>query len=543
MWAKSVREAWRKASLWLGQPRLLGAATDGRPTTRALSLEVVATWSLVAAGLVFRARGVLFGSRLEFWNDEASWAMHIFERPLSENVIRPPAFVILSQLSAMAFGYREIGFRLLPWVAGMLTPIVAVFLAQRFLRTAAARLLFVATISLSFNAIDFAKEFKQYSVALLIHLLLPLLAFNWLRSRTQRDLIVVCAVAVASLLFSQDVMFLYPGLFLTLLIEAARRRDKRQLVIVLAGGAAALSLVLGSYFMLWSRIKKDNAEQHWGNRYNVFYLKSQTSRRGSQGDSQLKWFAGKYQQMAAMPNTRRDQWDDKVLSEPTLEKAREVDRWLWTGLHVAGLLLLFRARRVPELLMFWSPVLAMSAANFAGRWPTGAFRTNLFLLAGMTAIACCALEWGRPSVARLRSLLPAFALLVAPLLLLESDYHSHKPGVYSAGVLNLLGRLQRDRGPVGAGKEPLYMDTQACQPFIYYTRYHPSGKALWKELEPRVKPECGRVSRKLAQSAVKLERGERAWFILVNKTRMPKQLRVVEQTRRNVHTLYQVRRR
>jgi hypothetical protein len=542
MWVNSLRAAWQQAKLRYRLGRAVEPGTDGRPAAGAPSVEAVATWALVAAGLVLRARGILFGSRLEFWNDEASWAMHIFERPLSENVIRPPAFVILSKLSAMAFGYRELGFRLLPWLAGMLTPIVAVYLAARFLRNAAARVLFVAVISLSYNAIDFSKEFKQYAVALLLHLLLPLLVFNWLRSRTVRGLVIACAAAVAALLFSQDVMFLYPGLFLTLLIETWRRRDRRQLVIVLAGGVAAMTLVLGSYFLLWSRIKKDNAEQHWGNRYNVFYLKTQTSRRGAQGDSHLAWFAGKYQSMAAVPGVRRDHWESSLVSKETLEETGDADRWLWTALHVVGLALLVRQRRFPELLLFWSPVLVMSVANFAGRWPTGPFRTNLFLVAGMTAIACCAFEWRKPALAGFRSLVPAAFLVLLPVVLFERDFHEHKPGVYSAGVLNLMKELANRRARDGE-RQPLYMDTHACQPFLYYTRYHPRGKALWQDLEPKTKVVCGRASRNLAQAALKLKRGQRAWFILANQTRLPPKLRVLEKKKRNIHTLIQVQRR
>lgn len=538
-----MREVWQ----WV-RARSTGAgpfplATGSAQRSANVSLEAVAAGLLVAAGMLLRARGVLFGGVLEMWNDEASWAIHIFERPLSENVIRPPAFIILSKLSAMAFRYREFGFRFLPWLAGMATPLVAMYLAPRFLRNGAARLLFIASISLSFNAIDFSKEFKQYAVGLLLHLLLPLLAFNWMKSRATRDLIWVCASAVVGLLFSQDVMFLYPGLFLTLLIESLRGRDKRQLAIVLGGGAAAAALVLSSYFFLWSRIKKDDAEQHWGNRYNVFYLKSQQTRRGSQGPSHLAWFSDKYQAMAASPNVRRDHWSATVLDEPNLEKLREADSWLWLGLHVAGLAVLLRQRRAPELLLFWSPVLALSAANFLGRWPIGPFRTNLFLLAGMAAIASSSLEWFGQSRVRWHSLLPTCALFVAPMLLLESDYHSQKSRAYSAGVLHLLRRIERERGPLGAGKEPLYMDTQACMPFAYYTRYHPAGKRLWGQLEPRIEPICGRQSRKLMQTASRLSRGKRAWFILVNQATVPRSLRVLERTPRFNHVLLQVRKR
>jgi hypothetical protein len=48
-------------------------------------VEIVATAVLIAAGLFFRSRGMLFGERVEMWNDETSWAMRMFERPLSEH--------------------------------------------------------------------------------------------------------------------------------------------------------------------------------------------------------------------------------------------------------------------------------------------------------------------------------------------------------------------------------------------------------------------------------------------------------------------------
>src|SRR4026207_1610518 len=85
-------------------------------------LELVSTWCLVALGLFFRARGVLFGERIELWNDESSWAVRMFERPLSEHLIRPPGYVLLTRLSAVLFRYNEFGFRLLPWLAGLAAP-------------------------------------------------------------------------------------------------------------------------------------------------------------------------------------------------------------------------------------------------------------------------------------------------------------------------------------------------------------------------------------------------------------------------------------
>lgn len=535
--AAKIQEWWRQ----LGRGPSEASSPDRQPLTR---FEVVATSCLVAFGLLLRARGMLFGERLELWNDEASWAMRMFERPLSEHLIRPPAFVLLSRAFSTLFDYREIGFRLLPWLAGMATPLVALGLSRRFLRMASARIFFVATISLSATAIDFSKEFKQYSIGLLLQLLLPWLALRWVDSRQRRDLWLVCAAAPLGILFSQDVMFLYPGLFLALALEAWRAKDARQLLIVVGMGAGTVALVLGMYFLIWRRIPKAQAEQHWGGRYDVFYLDGGLAKGKPQG-SKVAWLAGKYRDMAAFPGSRRDGWSqDGVLRRDQREMAAEVDVWVWVGLHVVGLLAM-AWKRARYLLLFWSPLLACVALNLAGRWPIGAFRTNVFLIAGTSAIAAFAFEWLKLEWSKLRgalALAPALVILGVPLALFERDFHRHKPGAYAAGTLYLLGVLQRERG-TGGKREPLYMDTQACQPFKYYTRYHPRGKAIWSELESKIEPICGRRSRTLVKSATKLGRKRRAWLLLVNRASIPRNLTVLLKRERHRHTLFGVRRK
>ncbi len=514
-----------------------GPASAPRPSR----VELIATACLVALGLFFRARGVLFGERLELWNDEASWAMRMFERPLWEHLIRPPAFVVLTRISAKLFGYREFGFRLLPWLAGMATPFVALWLSPRFLRNPSARIFFVGTICLSLNAIDFSKEFKQYALGLLLQLLLPLLALRWVESRQRRDLVATCCVAALGLLFSQDVMFFYPGLFLALLLEAWSKKDRKQMALIVGAGMATIALVASMYLLIWRRIPKEEAQQHWGTRYNVFYLEGKKAKGKPQG-SKAAWFLGKYRDMAAMPGGRRDFWSEEgALSGDKLELAGDVDQWLWFGLHVAGLAALLHARRFTHLLLFWSPLLVCTLLNLAGRWPIGAFRTNLFLVAGMSAVAACAFEWFKPGYARLRSLLPTLVVLGVPILLFERTFHREKPGAYAAGVLNLLGELERERGAGDGQKAPLYMDTQACQPFKYYTRYHPAGRRLWSRLESKIEPICGNNSATLIKAAAKLPRDQRAWLLLVNRAPIPRSLTVLSRTRKNKHQLIALR--
>jgi hypothetical protein len=502
-------------------------------------VEQAAMIGLVAVGLFFRSRGMLFGDTLELWNDESSWAMRVFERPLSEHKIRPPAYVIFSRLSALMLDKTELGFRLLPWLAGMATPFVAVWLARRFLQNAAARVLFVAVLCLSLHAIDFSKEFKQYSIGLLIHLLLPLLALRWIQTRAARDLIVVCVAAPLALMFSQDVMFLYPGLFLVLALEAYRAKDRRQLLIACGAGAATVALVLSMFFLVWTRIKKDQAEQHWGGRYDVFYLAAGT--QGATKESRLEWLAGKYADMAAMPGARRSYWDHDVLSKSQRAHVANVDYGLWVLLHAAGVLTLLWTRRFREALLFWSPVLVLMVVNALGRWPIGPFRTNLFLFAGMTATACVAFEWFRPVQAKLASLTPALLLVVAPLVVFERHWHSQKPGAYAVAVLSMLEELQRKRANDTGGKQRLYMDGHSCSPFNYYTKYHPKGRRVWQELEPKTIAICGDKRKPLLTAASKLPKNEQVWFLFVQKEALPKALKPLSRSRKQLSILTQAR--
>jgi hypothetical protein len=508
----------------------------GAETTR---VERFAMVCLVSAGWFFRARGMLFGERLEMWNDEASWAMRMFERPLSEHMIRPPGYVVFSRLSASLLGSTEFSFRLLPWLAGMASPLVALLLARRFLRNAAARVLFVGVICLSLNAVDFSKEFKQYSIGLLLQLLLPLLALRWMATKSRRDLIVVCAVAPLGLMFSQDVMFLYPGLFLALFVEAWRSGDRRRSWQIMGAGAATLALVVGMYVLVWSRIPKDKAESHWGKRYDVFYLEQGSKK--AKHEQRGAWLANKYADMAAMPGARRDFWSsERLVDKQAREQVALVDWGVWLVLHAMGLLGLVWSRNWRGALLFWSPVLVCVTLNLLGRWPIGAFRTNLFLLAGMAAVASLAFEWYRPVQAKLASLLPVGLLVVAPLLVFERDWHAQKPGVYAAGTLALLKELSTKRGRA-RGKEPLYMDIHACQPFRYYTKYHPDGVRLWQGLERKLEPVCSKKQKRLVASAAKRPKKSRVWLLIAGRIKVPRTLKVSSRVSKLSHTLIEAR--
>jgi hypothetical protein len=142
----------------------------------------------------------------------------------------------------------------------------------------------------------------------------------------------------------------------------------------------------------------------------------------------------------------------------------------------------------------------------------------------MAALASATFEWFKPGEAKARSLVPVFAIMIMPMLLFERAFHARKPGAYAAGVLTLLKTLSVERGPADGSKQPLYMDTHACSPFRYYTRYHPSGKLVWKELKESVEPICGGQAKTL-KTASKLPRKQRAWLLSTGRVKVPRRLK------------------
>jgi hypothetical protein len=165
----------------------------------------------------------------------------------------------------------------------------------------------------------------------------------------------------------------------------------------------------------------------------------------------------------------------------------------------------------------------------------------------MTAVACVAFEWFRPIQAKLWSLLPTLVLVLLPLFVFERLWHAQKPGAYAVSVLSMLEELQRKRAGDSGDKQGLYLDPPSCSPFQYYTRYHPRGRRVWQELEPKTRLVCGgsgrgRSGRKsLMAAASKRPKGEKVWFIFVRKAKLPKSLKQISRYSKHLSSLTQAR--
>jgi hypothetical protein len=439
---------------------------------------------LVTLGLYLRARGYLLEETIALWLDEAAWAIALVDQPLSEHLIRPIGFMAVTKALVLVFGPSEAALRFLPWLAGSLTTLFAPLLARRLYTAPAARLLLVGIVALHPAAIDFAREYKPYAVSLFFHNLLIFVAARYAAVRTARALAQALSAAVMSVLFAQDAIFAFPGFFLTVGIATLPRW--RQHGPFTLGVAAFLVLcVLAQYFFIWSQIPSDES-QYWANKYNVFL-----SDRSD--EPYWSWWLGKYSDIASFPGFRRRFWASDALSRSELRGLVELDHYLWLLLHGLGALAILWRRKLTHALLLLLPLAVLTAFNYLGHWPFGVFRTNVFVLAYVAPIACASLDSRKDRLARWTGVVPMFLLVLAPMLAFEKEWNSRKRALTSqSDARAALERLIEERGPVGEGEQrALVIDAWACDPFQYYTKYHPRiSRTIAPEIARRFEPRC-----------------------------------------------------
>lgn len=469
--------------------------------------------SCAALGCVLRLRNV---SSIPLWLDEAGWARLLITEPLLKPSIRPLGFMALSALAVRQLGPTELGLRLLPCVCGLATAALSVPLARLLFRGRAAQFLLVAGIALHPLAIDYSKEFKPYAVSLYLHLLCLLLVLQYRKTRDYRFLLGAVSSALIGVLFAQELVFAFPGLFLVLGLTAYRDRQYRHLTTVAAGAVLTLLLVLSFYFIWWRWVNSgaQAVGDYWGNKYGVFYT-AQTS------DSRLAWIWEKYQEIAVFPGDRRIRF---AAMDPPAEWVARIDSGVWLILHLLGLATLVIRRRFTELLLLALPLLLCLGFNQLGYWPFGAFRTNLFILAYVCPIAASALEPRSDAEPANWSAWGACALVLAPLLLFERDWHKNK--LFSSSMSSfpaLVESLVEQQGKDYDGDgEALVLDAYSCSVWSYYLGRHPAYAAQAKEVERRFWRRCARFGQRAFIVAQRHSRRwpGRVWVVLTNPQEM-----------------------
>ncbi|HEV8246544.1 MAG TPA: hypothetical protein VGP93_12285, partial [Polyangiaceae bacterium] len=449
----------------------------------------VAMASVLTIGVVFRTIRYWYRP-ISLWLDEAWWARHLVEKPLTEQVFRPIGYMALSRMLA-GISRTEQSLRLLSWLCGIGSLFVALYLGSRLFRARLTRLLFVFAVAFQPLLIDMAREFKPYSLEFCLHLSLLAMYLRWRETLRQRWFWALLASLSLSFVLAYNVVFALPGPFVLLALELWQRQKFRPLAALVASAVLALALMLGLYVtVIRKQVDMGEAAESWAKKYNVFYVSSEFRAKGATvGDSRLTWLRRRYFETAAFPGIERRYWKAPPdWPEARRELLSRVDSAGWFLLHVMGLFVLLYQRRFRVLTLFAAPLVVAMAFNLVGYWPLGEFRGNTFLLAYLIAIPMFALDGLLASLLPLRiaGTLLGSALILLPNMTIGRNDHRRKYALVGNFEINpLLRRLNSmyDRIPQSQRHEKVtvLLDNYTCWVVMFYPGHMDGFKERFEE--------------------------------------------------------------
>lgn len=444
-------------------------------------------WIALAAltlGIFLRVHGWL-GHHISFWMDEAMWASRLLHRPLLNLSIRPIGFMAITKSVVAIMGAREVWFRLLPALGALGSLLLVPYVAGQLITRKPLRVLLVLVFAIQPALVDYANEFKPYSWEVLVHLA-PIAMY--LRFRQTQDIAWFWALLgflPLGLLLAYNLAFAMPGLLLVCLWLAWRSgQRKRMLLPTLATGAVcALFALLIARFALHNTIEAKRTESYWGQKYDVFYERTPTQTR-------VGWTLEKLDDMAAFPGIERDYWEvGSELSDAAVSRLRQLDRWFWIASTGLGIVVLSLKRR-DLLLVLVLPGLVMLLANLIGKWPLGAFRSNLFVMAFLMPLSFVGMDG---LVARRKLGWVPWAILVCGLTVLPAfafgfNWQGSKRvftrDFYMPEVLATLAsqRKQQLQREPGAPRALVLLESHSWYPKEFYLNDHPDYRAQFQKL-------------------------------------------------------------
>jgi hypothetical protein len=441
---------------------LPSAVTNGWPQRHLNPCYIPALLALLATGTVFRSVGVLTAT-LDFWADEAWWAVLVNERPLLTPGIRPIGYMwMCRQLNLL--GNPEFFLRLPSYLASIGVLACVCVGATRLLKSRPVILFITFVVALHPKLIVFAKEFKPYSLETFLHIGLTLWALDsYRRGRTSAAFWVAAAV---SLLFCYNIVFLYPALALAL-VPQSREWLKPDWIRQRFSDNNRLRLVLGLAFIagivclaLFASQGASQRRMFWGTKYGVFPMDSGVI-------EWLLWYASKTWDLVTLPGALHGAYPAiSAYLQPAFFVA-----------YVLGVVALIRQRRHIELGLLTGPLVCVAVANVLGYWPYGPFRTNLFLIPSGLLVMGVGLDW-LVTDARTRFVTDT-AMLATVLLFLpvNDDYLRWKwirddaPSPQITDVLDEL--LTRQSLVNGNMRNVIIADWHAWRAMDYYLEHHP----------------------------------------------------------------------
>lgn len=412
---------------------------------------------------------------MSLWLDEAEWAEALLREPLREQGIRPLALLWLTRLLANAFGAHEAILRLPSYLAGVAVIPLVYAIGRYLLQSRVTRAALPWTVALHPLLIDFAKEFKPYSVSAACHALLLSLALRALSSDNRRQVWQCVVGAIALLPISYDVLFAYPAVFGVLAWRALTRQRRTELIGVLGAALVACGGIVTLYVGVWTDIDEHSyGPAYWGHKYDVFLTENRQTALGPQPASAVAWYWTKVGEMFAGPAFAKDDWS-RTDASPIQRELSTLHGILYGPLFLLGAFFAFQRKRLWCTLLV-GPLAVLVLFNLAGRWPLGFFRVNLFTLVYTLTTAMVALDhWLASSASgrwRRAALILLFAIL--PRLSFNPPLASIKVSRPWAAHSELRKILHALAAQPTTGRPPLFADYYSYQSLSFYETLHPN---------------------------------------------------------------------
>lgn len=221
------------------------------------------TDGIVLCGVLLRI--VIFLCNRAVWYDEAMLALNLIRRdwselllPLTFDQAAPVGFLLLEKSFMSVLGHAEMGLRALPLVCGIASVLVFRSLARLTLPyqgAAAATALFCFAPQLNF----YSSEVKQYSMDVLVAVLLLWAAVRFGSDLTWFQTAAWCAGGAAAMLFSHPAAILLVAVGLYLAVRHFRNHMFRLACIAVVWG--------GSAYAIWEMLLRRFAESPYLHRY------------------------------------------------------------------------------------------------------------------------------------------------------------------------------------------------------------------------------------------------------------------------------------
>jgi hypothetical protein len=215
---------------------------------------ILTAWIIVLTGAVLRLLPYLANRSL--WIDEASVALNILRRsyagligPLDYEQRAPVGFLIIEKAATELIGKNEFALRLIPLLAGILSLILFIQVARRFLRPIAA-LTALGLFAFSTSLVYYASEVKPYSTDVAMALLIVLLTSVVVRRPDDlAPLAGLAGVGILGLLTSFPSVFVMAGCVLVLIPFAWRiGKHRTSMRLMILTGCWVLIFLVGFLF-------------------------------------------------------------------------------------------------------------------------------------------------------------------------------------------------------------------------------------------------------------------------------------------------------